>query len=132
MGCIDAELPGFLYALAHEFAIPTELRSERFGVTHFHHPDLLQELNSLAPEAELLNLIDDAIFRGSPHHSWTGTAAELEQLLRDKRPYVTERLLKYRNSCGTWLQRLANQGPRIRATRTADRREWTIVQSTDG
>lgn len=131
MGRIESELPGFLHDLVNNFTIPADLRCERFGVTHFHHPDLLSELNALAPEAELLGLVDEVVFGTGMESKWTGTAAELERLLREKCPHESNRLLKFANNCGTYLQRLESRGTRVTPRRTATRREWIITRAIE-
>ena len=60
---------GFLF----QWEIPSKLVSARFGVTHFHHPDILQAIDNLAPESRLLRLIDEELFEiGS--EPWEGIA----------------------------------------------------------
>ena len=60
--------------------IPSKLVSARFGVTHFHHPDILQAIDNLAPESRLLRLIDEELFEiGS--EPWEGIAEQLEREL---------------------------------------------------
>ena len=51
-------LPGYLYWLENEFEIPAGLKSPKFGVKEFHHPELLEALDELSPSAHLLALID--------------------------------------------------------------------------
>ena len=43
------ELPAFLDFLL-QWEIPRELISERFGIRHFHHREILQAIDNLAPE----------------------------------------------------------------------------------
>ena len=53
---VRAELPAFL-ASVDAFAIPPELQKGRFGVTEWHHPDILALLESgdpIRPFAEVL------------------------------------------------------------------------------
>ena len=46
---LQNELPAFVHFLT-TWTIPPELRSSRFGVRHYHHPDLVEAIHSLAPE----------------------------------------------------------------------------------
>jgi hypothetical protein len=119
---IQAELPAFVHFLLG-YEIPVELRSPRFGITHFHHPELLAALNELSPETRLLGLIDQVIFGpslldhwnfpGAVRPDWTGTASELTGVLTSdgKMGYEARRLLPSSNACGNYLRRLANQWP---------------------
>jgi hypothetical protein len=52
------ELPHFAHYLIEDFSIRQDLECSRFGVTHFHNPELLARLNQLSPEMSLLELID--------------------------------------------------------------------------
>jgi len=64
------------------FIIPEQLRSRRYGVAHFHHPELLDALDGLAPERELLDLIDMELWRNQAiPQVWEGTATELYSAL---------------------------------------------------
>ena len=74
------ELPAFLDFLL-QWEIPRELISERFGITHFHHPDILQAINNLAPEYRLLRLIEDELFLPGETDAWKGSAEQLERRL---------------------------------------------------
>lgn len=124
------ELPAFVhYLLAWE--IPEELRSRRFGITHWHHPDLLDAIDALSPEVRLLSLIDSVLFGqaaivGDPI---TITAEELEQrLVNSNMGYESRRLLSWNNACGTYLGRLAKKFPeRVSKDRTNQSRGWILT-----
>ena len=60
---LSAELPAYVYFLLNEWKIEPEFVSQRYGVTHFHHQDILVQLGELAPETRLLRLIDAEIFK---------------------------------------------------------------------
>jgi hypothetical protein len=123
------ELPAFIHNLTQR-QIPRELVDERFGVKHFHHPELLCALESLAPQTKLLELIDRELWRENHRKSWEGTAGELETLLRRDGSTVrfeVQRLLTWGNACGAYLARLAEKHrDRISPHRTATARRWTI------
>lgn len=81
-----AELPSALHEIGH-WKVPEELRSSRFGITDFHHPEIIDAIGNLAPETRLLDLIDSSLFptgveSTSRQSKWEGGAEELEQLLR--------------------------------------------------
>jgi len=50
---LSQELPAFIEFL-NSWKIPEALISERFGVSHFHHPELIAALSELAPFMQLL------------------------------------------------------------------------------
>ena len=66
-----SELPAFVHFL-EGWEIPAHLRGQRFGIKHFHHPDLLRTLDDLAPERQLLDLIDAELFAGPLAETWEG------------------------------------------------------------
>jgi hypothetical protein len=107
---LAAELPAFVHFLLN-YEIPKDLRSARYGIKHYHHPELLEALSETTPETRLLNLIDMEIFRGIPPLTPPEyTAIELETLLtRDSSSVRREarNLLTYGTACGSYLGRLA-------------------------
>jgi hypothetical protein len=112
-----SELPAFVdWLLAWE--IPEALRSARFGVRHFHHPDLLRAIDDLSPERRLLELIDAELFGGSATAAevspWEGKAEQLEKRLtgsESRSAYEARRVLSYNTACGVYLGRLAKKHP---------------------
>ncbi len=119
---LSSELPAFAHFLS-EWEVPRELHSQRFGITHFHHPDLLQTLDDLAPERQLLDLIDTELFSGILVEPWEGKAEELEQRLtgsESKSSYAARRLLGFRAACGTYLGRLVKKHPERISRRVLD------------
>jgi len=122
------ELPAFIHYLT-EFEIPVHLVSERFGITHFHHPDLVRELDALAPEYRLLTMIETEILKD--RDEWSGTAEEMERELRHDQSDVKQeagRLLTFNTACGVYLARLSKRIPeRISYKRHTHLRTWTIT-----
>ena len=112
---LAAELPAFLHHLEN-WEIPEPLRADRYGLQCFHHPEVVEALRQGRPELRLLDLIDADYFRFSedladtqPRPPWDATAAEIERrLTRDGGPVARQasQLLRYFNSCGTYLSRL--------------------------
>jgi hypothetical protein len=103
-----AELPALLEWL-ERWQVPAELREERCGVAHFHHPVLLAALLELSPEGQLAGLIDAAERAGGIGLPWEGTAAELKALLVlcQATSREAERLLgHWQPACGAYLGRL--------------------------
>lgn len=129
---LQAELPAYIHWL-REWTIPNELKAHRFGVTHWHHPHIVEEISGLAPEMRLLEHIDALMFDSPAPGSWHGSAEELQRLLTasDFRfARQVEKLLGWSNACGTYLGRLANRLPnRVKRedTHHRTRRCWRIL-----
>ena len=128
------ELPGYLHWLLNKFVIPAELISQRFGVRHFHHPEITAELEGFEPHREFLTLVDRALFGPGASHpggSWEGTAEELEELLtRDgsSTARAARKLLDWRGATGRFLGRLAREAAaRVEENRRANRRAWIVA-----
>lgn len=134
-----ADLPGFLEWLTR-WEIPVELRCQRFGVKHYHHPEIVGILDTLAPEARLLSLIDGALFPepggdllgvANAHDHYEGTAEQIEQILTapgSSCAFEARKLLSWSNACGTYLGRLAKKRPdRVQSHRLAEARRWRIL-----
>lgn len=125
---LQAELPSLL-AYLNEWAIPASLADRRYGVRSYHNSDLAKELDELAPEAHLLELIDaakDDLF--DKDGRWRGTANELKRTLMDNHKVGSEarKLLDWRNATGTYLGRLARRSDRVENRRSGESREWLI------
>lgn len=129
MDTIKKELPGFAHFLS-TYQIPEGLQSDRYGVQHYHHPELLRVLEQLSPEIQLLELIDSALFRHMKVPEYSGTANELANLLKEHEGAIgfeARNLLKYGNTCGTYLQRLERlHASRISRRVVNGRTFWTI------
>jgi len=106
---ITSELPAFVHFLKG-WKIPQANINQRFGVKAYAHPDLLDALDGLSPEAKFLALIDTLQPWEPGMNTWTGTANELEEILlaKDKLGRVAK-LLSYNTACGTFLARLAKR-----------------------
>jgi hypothetical protein len=126
-----AELPAFLHWLG-EWSIPEDIKCDRYGVKAYHHPDLLKEIDANAPEARLLQLIDDYVLIG--RDVWEGTARGLEAILTaaDSRcNHQARQLFTQVNTCGTYLGRLADKHPdRVIKARKSEERRWIIKAGT--
>lgn len=116
------ELPAFVHFLTHEWTIDESIQCGRFGVTHYHDTDLLGFLQELAPEQELIDLIDAVIFGTSlslppgckiRQLPWEGKASELERKLKSDKVVArsVENLLKNSIRCGIYLERLRDLMP---------------------
>jgi hypothetical protein len=130
-----AALPALVYHLLN-WEIPEDLIDHRYGVKAFHHPELLDALGALAPEARLMELIEAEIFKpviptGRPSDPWEGTSSALElRLTNDISPvrYQARALLSWPGACGTYLNRLQKLYPeRITFHKTRKDRLWKIA-----
>jgi hypothetical protein len=127
---LESELPAFIGFLT-QWKIPQELASERFGIRHFHHPEILATIDALAPESRLLSLIEDQFDRLTGGDSeWEGTAEQLEQSLNGESSdcrFEARKLFSYNTACGVYLGRLAKKYPnRFLSRRKKTERLWTI------
>jgi hypothetical protein len=123
------ELPALLdFLLSWDF--PSHLSCQRFGIKHFHHPDLLAAIDTLAPEYRLLNLIDGELFQAYGSDVWNGSAEELERELcceGSKCRMEARKLLYFNTACGVYLGRLLKRYPdRVERHRDSANRTWTI------
>lgn len=120
-----AELPALAYFLEN-WQVPQSLRSTRFGITHFLHPELRESIDRLAPEAKLLELIDGDLFNDPENMTpWEGSAADLERYLgRDTNSISArkqiEKLFLWNNACGVYLGRLMDKHPERINRKTRD------------
>ncbi len=115
---IHVELPHFLHWLINTWQIPAGMRSHRFGVGHFHNPEILEMMASLSSEEKLLELIDARLFHKDSESSlwvpWEGKSSELELELTAasaSTSYEARRLLYFNSACGSFLGRLAQRHP---------------------
>jgi len=127
METLLSELPA-LCDFLEKWTIPRELVSHRFGITHYHHPEIVRAIDALAPETRLLQMIDEVVM--AERELWSGTAEQLERLLvkADRgMAFEVQRLLHYTTACGVYLARLARKLPaRVERDRHRDSRRWII------
>jgi hypothetical protein len=121
------ELPAFIHFL-NEWEIPQELQGDRFGITHFHHPEILEAIDALAPESKLLSLIKHYLDSLGDSEWGPATAEKLERDLNGSdSQYEAKKLFSFNNACGVYLGRLAKKHPGcFIPSRTEKERLWTI------
>lgn len=127
---LTAELPHLVHHLFN-WSIPTELVCGRFGVKHYHHPDLLRAITDLSSELRLLSLVDGEIFHNPcAEEAWEDTAEALERRLTGPNSHCrheAQNLFKFNTACGVFLRRLAKLKPdRVSERRVQGRRLWKI------
>jgi hypothetical protein len=124
---IRSELPAYLdYILKRE--IPQKLRAPRYGVVSFQNPEILRAMNDIAPEFQLLELIDE-LFK-ERKVPWEGKAVNLESDLESCAETATQarKLLYASNTCGIYLGRLADKRPdRVIARGASGSHSYTIL-----
>ena len=123
-----SELPSFIDYLCN-WKIPDSVRGQRYGVTHFHHPELLVTIDSMSPEYRLLTMIDTVLFDSPMSSAWTGEADALQRMIMADETYGREsaRLLSWSNATGTYLGRLAKKYPdRVSYARGHRSRIWRL------
>jgi hypothetical protein len=126
---IEMQLPAFLHYLS-TWKIPEHLISERYGIAHFHHPEIISELNSLSPEAKLMSIIDRVLFSDAVAFTpWNGTAEDLESVLFSSSAvqYEARKLLSWNTATGVYLGRLSQKSNRVINQRKSTLRLWTIL-----
>jgi hypothetical protein len=118
------ELPHYIFYLLNS-VVPSELVSDRYGVTHYHHPDIMDQLYQLTPEFALVEL-----FRAADIEYWEGGARELEIKLfnNENTKRRAQQLLDYAPNLVTYLKRLHDKKPGIVGyRRAASGGIWTIT-----
>ena len=130
-----AELPAFVDFL-DKWEISDAHSSPRFGVKHYHHPELHKALDETAPEFKLLEMIDETIFDLSPFcKDWEGKSEVLGRELKGKDSpcaYEARKLLENPGRCGVYLGRLQNKMPdRVSSRIVNGRTIWTIAKPLD-
>jgi len=116
---IAAELPAFLYDIDRT-EIPPALAKARFGVREFHHPyivDLIETGSALVPLAEIVEEWIDGWAPGTDENARTATELfrDLEADLRgiSPSPAVLGRQLARLAETQTWKDRLARAERRV-------------------
>jgi hypothetical protein len=119
---VASELPAYVYYLLYEHEIKQALKDERFGIKAYHHPSVLDALLDAAPETQLLQEIEKVELpykRIDGVWDWSGSAGRLQEILEavaDAKGYSARTrlasLLKYGNTCGTYLSRLSRAMPK--------------------
>ncbi|MDA7633552.1 DUF5906 domain-containing protein [bacterium] len=132
---ISKELPAFVHFLLNEYQIPDKLKCPhgRYGVTHFHHLDILNALQELSPEAKLHDIIRSVLFVSPVDRTWEGKAIDLERkLLESSHSHEASKILTWGNACGTYLGRLKRKYEDIYSKRTVNgTAHWTIREEIE-
>jgi hypothetical protein len=126
---IRAELPSFIDFLTR-FEIPPALRSERFGIKHYHNQAVLDALSVLAPEEKLLNMIDEGLFETTDDEI-VDTAIGIESRIANWNPDQARKIFSWLAASGTYLAKLAKKYPnRFSSTVVDGKTRWHIKPPT--
>lgn len=68
------QLPAFVHYLLHEHEIAPAMTG-RFGVVHFCHPDIREQLWEVSPEVQLWEFLERTVLKMTGQ--WSGTSTEL-------------------------------------------------------
>ncbi len=111
---IARELP-FFGAFLRDFEIPDDLRNDRFGVKHWHHPDLVEAAQVESPTHgayEVLAHWRQHLFADGTRKEWLGTATQLLSALfgDPEMGEIARRQFKNCNALGNAISKLVGQG----------------------
>jgi hypothetical protein len=126
-----SQFPAYIYWLLNDFEIPATLVCERFGITHFHHPEITAGVEQFEPYMRLLTLADSEIYKDNLRESpWEGSAEQLErELTREGSACAREArlLLSWNGSTARYLGKLWRAHPeRVERLSHEDARRWRI------
>lgn len=122
------ELPAFIHHILHSFTIPDELRHDRFGVVHYHNPEVVELLQQFEPHFRFREALDGTFFKDGNEPVTRKTAAEIQtDLLNGPFAQYVRPLVSYPTACGQLLAKLAKEEPeRLSYTMSKGIRRWTI------
>lgn len=132
---IVGELPAFIHHLL-QIEIPGEYRG-RFGVRHYHHPEVVESLLAISPEMQMAEQIERELFK-SPMDgvTWKGSPSDLYRRMVGQDSALTLRE-KDKFPQAAWLgRRLAKLSARFPGRYELQRghasNAWIIRQSSGG
>jgi hypothetical protein len=131
---VKREIPALCHFLL-SFDIPAPIRNPRYGVNHYHNPELLVALDVISPEMQLHDLILESVLKEGDVPEWNGTASELEQKLPRDNGEVP-RVCSNTQTTGRYLSRLEEKATEehvrivVSKSRTSARRIWNITPKT--
>ena len=124
---VKKELPAFIHQML-EADIPDEYRG-RFGVRHYHHPDVVESLMSISPEYQMAEQIDRALFGSLLTDKWEGSTHTLYQDVLKSNQLTSREMDKFPQAAwiGRRLSKLADRFPALyQCTHTKNGNVWTI------
>lgn len=123
------ELPAFIHYLLHDFSIPETMRHERFGVVHYHNPEVVELLQQFEPHIRFREALDGTLFKHGIEPVTRKSAAEIQSdLINGPFGQYVRPLVSYPTACGQLLAKLAKEEPdRFSSTMSKGNRRWTIL-----
>ena len=126
---VKAELPAFIQWLIGDYVIPADMTCSRYSIQTWHHPRLVEDLLEIAPENQLLSMIDRVLWQVE-NEPWQGTSEQLKQELMDDSTTrrEAEKLLDWHGAVGTYLGRIVSSqhSKRVKRARSKKSRTWII------
>ena len=126
------EFPALIHHLRHHVdEIPRDFRG-RFGVKHYHNPEICDSLMEISPEMQLAEQIERVLFgrTGIPITEWKGSTNELIRIMHsDDSPLASYEKAKIPAAAwiGRRLGKLSARFPgRYELKKTENKNVWTI------
>jgi hypothetical protein len=121
---LENELPAMLHEVDRT-ETPDDWRDLRSGVSAYRHPDIMEILSNISPEAALRAMIDEHV-TAAPW--WEGSADALEALLRKEAPDRLRSVVRWQHAVAAYLARLSKDDPqRFQRRRTRKANLWRIM-----
>ena len=127
------ELPAFVHYLLNDFIIPEKLRSRRFGIVHYHSPEVVEMLQQFEPYIRFREALDVTLFKGGNEPRVRMTAeAIVAELLEGQFGGFIRSVVSNAIVCGQLLAKCQKEEPlRFTDTRSKGVRRWTILAPPD-
>lgn len=124
----ERELPAFAHFLLCDFVIPPNLCSDRFGVVHYHNPEVVELLQDFEPHLRFSELVNATFFADGKRETIMETPSEIHrQLIEGPHGSLARQLLCNSSACGQLLSRMAKeQAARFVRSKIKGERRWTI------
>jgi hypothetical protein len=127
------ELPAFVHYLLKVYTIPEELRSVRFGVVHYHNPEVIEMLQQFEPHIRFREALDSTLFKGDNLPRVRMTAEDIiAELLGGPFGGFIRSVVSNAIVCGQMLSKCQKEEPeRFTYTKSKGMRRWTICAPAD-
>src|SRR5262249_2681601 len=109
--------------------------ASRFGMAHYHNPEVLRLINELENEFKMLRLLDMVLFAEDRAEAIEESAERYEQRLLNCNSAGREaaKLLTYPRAEGNSVQKLEKKYPdRVKKPRTGERNPWILYPPAGG
>jgi len=146
-----AEFPAFVFWLLEEYGAPSQVLGGRFGVREWQHPEILEALSEFSPHVRFWRIIERSgvVFRRKVPHTdpaagdfyedtkeWTGSADDLEKLLRDEGNNLNRHERDREVRAASWIGQRLKEAQRhwpglVDFKRTGMARKWTLKRDLE-